>query len=120
LDALVAEKVMGFRCVVDKGNGNVSWIAYGVYGETHTPPMAWKKWNYKVPPYSTDIAAAWEVWEHGIPDNWRLTITKANGKYLALIIEVNREKGHRTVAQVEADTAAEAMVKCRLLAVMDR
>lgn len=70
-------------------------------------------------PYSTDIAAAWEVWEHETPENWRMTIHKSNGRYLALIVEETKEKGHRTVAQVEAKTAAEAMVKCRLLAVME-
>lgn len=69
-----------------------------------------------IPPYSTSIEAAWEVWEHETPENWHMTVTKASGKYLALIIEVTREKRHRTVAQVEAKTAPEAMVKCRLLA----
>ena len=66
LDALIAEKVMGFKCEIDKGRQVVQWSAMGAYGEWHTPPMAWKKWSYNVPPYSTDISAAFEAEEIAI------------------------------------------------------
>ena len=108
LDALVMRTV--FKAEKKDIGDECYWVS-----EVNGEEVCWPRWFSP----STDIAAAWEVWEHGIPDNWRLTITKANGKYLALIIGVNREKGHRTVAQVEADTAEEAMSKCRLLAVME-
>jgi hypothetical protein len=114
LDALIAEKVMGFRCVVDKGNGNVSWIAYGVYGETHTPPMAWKKWNYKVPPYSTDIAAAWEVVEK-MSEQWpQYQLAKIEDGWSVMW-------GFDGYGWPEATgkTAPEAICKAALLAVMD-
>lgn len=116
LDALVAEKVMGFRFEVDKAKGVSRWVGYGAYGETHTPPMAWKKWSYKIPPYSTDISAAWEVWEHYRPKNWAMSLYFEDGKYTADIVETDDHDGYRYLAQVEASTAPEAMVKCRLMA----
>lgn len=61
LDALVAEKVMGWT--------NVQANAFTPYGQDAcgTPPDGikpmWNSGRSAIPRYSTDIAAAWQVWE---------------------------------------------------------
>jgi hypothetical protein len=112
LDALVAEKVMGLE-YIPASSPSAGLIVQDHFFDPKTGDALFG-WSP-----STNIATAWEVWEHETPENWRMTVHKSNGRYLALIVEETKEKGHRTVAQVEAKTAAEAMVKCRLLAVME-
>jgi len=81
------------------------------------------KWITPWEPFfpSTDISAAFDVWEHDHPDTWELHLSKIGKKYLARIFErrFNDVPSHKELAQVESESAAEAMVKCRLLAVMD-
>jgi hypothetical protein len=50
LDALVAEKVMGW-----KWNDESAWLGDSKWSRTHGDP-----WNF-LPHYSTDIAAAWDI-----------------------------------------------------------
>ena len=63
LDALVAEKVMGWKDV------NTAWPSYG------SPPESPDGWR-EIPAFSTDIAAAWEVVEKlsgpNVVDDFRL------------------------------------------------
>jgi len=78
--------------------------------------VCWPRWFSP----STDIAAAFEVWEHDHPDTWELHLSKIGKKYLARIFErrFNDVPSHKELAQVESESAVEAMVKCRLLALM--
>lgn len=109
LDALVAEKVMGLEkhtaAYPEDYDERVLW-----FGD---PPRVKA---YYVPFYSTDITAAWVAWEHDRQKDWIMTINWTDGQYTAKIMTVN-EDVLKYVAKIEADTAAEAMVKCRLLAV---
>lgn len=57
LDALVAEKVMGFRVKRE----DVAGLA--LYAIVRWPPVPGEWLARDLPPYSTDIAAAWEVVE---------------------------------------------------------
>jgi len=122
LDVPVAEKVMGWRKKTFPGGGGgfTAWVDENEKVMKLISNSTMSETCYRCDYFrpSTDIAAAWEVWEHNRPRNWRFTLTWTNGKYLALII-AETEKGHKTLAQVEAYSAAEAMVKCRLLAVME-
>lgn len=108
LDISVAEKVMGFKFEADKVTGRTCWVGYGAYGEAHTPPMAWVKWNYRVPPYSTDISAAWEVMEKF--NHVEVEIAKFENIYVVCI-----DSGY----YVRCKTAPEAICKAALLAVME-
>lgn len=61
LDALVAEKVMGYP-----GDGNV-WYVTGDYANPDS-----------IPEYSTDIAAAWEVVEKMKHSSWSFSIRSSD------------------------------------------
>ena len=99
LDVIVAEKVMGHKIIPNNGKDR---------------PEEWAKEKYfievdfgisLIPPYSTDIAAAWEVVE--------------KFEY----IDVRRFKDHWGCTvygqTVTGKTAPEAICKASLLAVMD-
>ena len=124
LDELVAEKVFKWRKVHGpKTDYDGPCESFDVLipptiddpFPLYPPKGAIKPWWF-CRNWSTDISTAFEVWEHDRSEDWRMTLLYANGKYLAMIVEVDREHGHKTIAQVEAESAAEAMVKCRLLA----
>src|SRR5690625_1056203 len=114
LDTLVAEHVMGFKFEVDKVKGLSRWVGYGAYGEAHTPPMAWKKWEYRVPPYSKDISAAWEVAEKF----HQFTVMRSRGwekqYYCCIWVGITGEQWSAT-----AKTAPLAICRASLLAVME-
>lgn len=57
LDALVAEKVLGWKRGKRFGNGNGEWEIPGRENDSY------KLTCYRTPDYSTDIAAAWEIVE---------------------------------------------------------
>lgn len=103
LDALVAEKVMGFS-VIDNGDGPFLY--------KHRDYFEWQN-------YSTDIAAAWKVVEHlrsreseqGYYDVW---ISAAGGTYPywcgekrdkknTVEIFINTGAKHREIARGESD-----------------
>jgi len=96
LDARVAEKVMGYT--------------------THGQFLEKNGVRVMIDRYSTDIAAAFEVWEHDRPKKWNFDLCYSDGTYLAEIYKPDDVIGVRILAQVESKSAAEAMVKCRLLA----
>lgn len=67
LDALVAEKVMGWKWMPWVGNREQYVL---VPAETDADSVFWWGRDVRdlVPPYSTDIAAAWQVWKRF--DGW--------------------------------------------------
>jgi len=71
LDAKVAEEVMGIKRIEHK-SGGYDWV-YWKRIEASDAPVGWYDQHYPIPFYSTDIAAAWEVWEHmkADPDRWQ-------------------------------------------------
>ena len=101
LNALVAEKVMG-------------WFLDSDIGYWRNESGLCKRQDKWSP--SEDIAAAWEVWEHDRPKKWNFDLCYSDGTYLAEIYKPDDVIGVRILAQVESKSAAEAMVKCRLLA----
>lgn len=68
LDALVAEKVMGWTW-----DENTAWSPTGSRNARVADGDLW----WWLPPYSTDIAAAWEVVER-IRERWELTIDSSH------------------------------------------
>lgn len=101
LDLLIAKKVTGL--VKDEVDENLFKFVHGAR-------------NYN---YSTNIAAAWEAWTHNVPDNWTLRLDFDDGKYTAMILEDDDVfPGYKILYSHKSESAAEAMVKCRLLAVM--
>lgn len=70
-------------------------------------------------PYSRDTAAAFNLWELNRRDNWKMDLHWSNGSYVAEIARETEEYGYVILAQVQAPTAPEAMVKCRLLAMLE-
>ena len=124
LDALVAEKVMGW-----------TWGEYSppVEGPSKIlrPPESWAPspdrapgsevscpgWHFRVPQYSTDIAAAWEVVEKMVPIKYgfNLAIESPPGPWGDW--EVHFYNGGTHLAF--ADTAPLAICRAALLAVME-
>ena len=72
LDALVAEKVMGLL-VTNHGTAKIIYGKVEVDGKEHVTFSP-------VRPYSTDIAAAWEVVEK-MSDDYEITINATHRKY---------------------------------------
>jgi hypothetical protein len=128
LDALIAEKVMGYRWLT-------KWMGEpGEYLESPDGFLAgWRRSdggitghldgvakNTVLRPYSTDIAAAWEVVEK-ITSSGRLMggVTKRlNGKYSALVSE--QLGGGVFVMSDDVDTAPLAICRAALKAVETR
>lgn len=71
LDTLVAEKVMGMTRQGTNSLNGEAW--FRIAGIEHTSRTA--------PSYSTDISAAWEVWEAPHCDAWRIGRSPSNGHY---------------------------------------
>jgi len=104
LDALVAEKVMGWKAVqvFDLKDTDGTNIANGI-----TPYNI----GQRVPHYSTDIASAWEVVEEMQNNEWDFTLKNHKRKYEAIF---------GTLYNAFAPTAPEAICKAALLAVMGK
>lgn len=118
LDALIAEKVMGWEAVNDeleiaKREGNPDLVD----SQRWHRRKVWFKGNEKMaceecgtlPAYSTDIAAAWEVVEKA--DLWSLYGSIGDGPYRACIQFEDRE------GLMTADTAPLAICLAALKAV---
>lgn len=113
LDALVAEKVMGYAI----GDGQGGWIVQKVI--IHRPDDGTAEWlrngQQQLPHYSTDISAAWEVVDKlkisivpqclGAPDEYSYMVEYENEPYVNGI-------------RVFASKAPEAICKAALLAVL--
>lgn len=104
LDALVAEKVMGWRL-----QGQSYWLC----GDDVVHDVLF--WNP-----STDMYAAWEVVEKMQCAHVHININWMDDQYCAEIIEMDPEEGYKYLGQCyDVKSAPEAISKCALLAVMD-
>jgi len=103
LDALVAEKVMGWEYVID-GEGT-GWVDKAteqfVTGYNNDDPS---QPEIAPPPFSTSIAAAWEVVEKLKSDNRTIDISSATPGWRAIIDEC-----HDWKVEVRAETAPRAI-----------
>jgi hypothetical protein len=75
LDALIAEKVMGCRvsngrCGCEPINIASSYVVLGYEKRPHEGYSGAFRLQEQLPPYSTDIAAAWEVVEKVWKETW--------------------------------------------------
>jgi hypothetical protein len=117
LDALVAEKVMGWA---ELWTDSKNYMAYPPCEQKFTIGEAER---HPVWPYSTDIAAAWEVVEKIKHMNLYIaTHVPADGRITCIVDDdINGELTCDEVKeyQVVADTAPEAICKAALLAVME-
>ena len=111
LDALVAERVMGFRWYVSSSSG-----CRGIFRPDDRP--SWfttlaTDHDWQVPHYSTDIAAAWGVVDAIVSRGmrWGFSGPRDNGCWIAAI-RVHAETD--TVASAEGDTLALAIVRAAL------
>jgi len=103
MDALVAEKVMGWELRTFKSNGVDFW---------HIPGTV--RCELDAPKFSTDIGAAWEVVEKMIGEMWNLSLEYQSAVYWC-------EFGKTCVpgdGEI-ADTAPLAICRAALLAVME-
>jgi hypothetical protein len=119
LDALVAEKVMGL-CVLDSVNmygdgcvvsdaGMDEWEKHREYGKVDDPDL--------LEPYSTHIAAAWEVVEKMKATHiCKVVGLSSTGEWFASIKP--KEAGIFS-SHAYAPTAPEAICKAAILAVME-
>ena len=108
LDVLVMQYI--FKAEKKDIGDECYWVS-----EIDGEEVCWPRWFSP----STDTSAAFEVWEHDRPELWHFDLCWSNGTYFADIYMPDEVIGVRILAQVESESAAEAMVKCRLLAVMD-
>ena len=114
LDALVAEKVMGWERIVMKDKpGAVSW--------PHPPKgfdVNHNRWSI-IPHYSTDIAAAWEVVEKLAPEfEWILENDVKDGGWSAIIYKwEGTSVVSSPIGRSDADTAPHAICLAALAAV---
>jgi hypothetical protein len=100
LDALVAERVMGYP-----GDGNV-WHVTGDYARADD-----------IPHYSTDIAAAWEAAET-LLESHELEMAKlTDGRYFAQFIGGPAPDGFHPMHKAIGDSAAHAICLAALKAV---
>ena len=108
LDALVAEKVMGWETVNNKAGIPVSgfdWVGHNPKTQSSTV------WSY-VPDYSTDISAAWEVVE-------KLSRGKVDRSF---VLEFHYERYYASFGPYREEmyeTPSEAICKAALLAVLE-
>jgi hypothetical protein len=115
LDALVAEKVMGWQRGRRYGNGNGEWIIDGKTSVSRT-------WD-STPHYSTDIAAAWLVVERTTRErDWRWQISVVRGLahvWLVPIWHAATEADLRAQPDymVEDETAPLAICRAALVAI---
>lgn len=109
LDALVAEKVMGWKqCSME---GVRIKTCYG-----KPPEFGRNDGRVRIPGYSTDISAAWEVVEKVKQMNWFFILSDnlfPDKWEASLFWDPNG-----TMIEARAETAPEAICKASLLAVM--
>lgn len=114
LDTLVAEKVMGWTVIDRKAMG---WMK---------GPVVWSTGNDMVPTYqdfrpSTNMFAAWEVWERLIADGWYpdlKTTFSHEAKSLIYICELHRGgPGIEDHVSVQGYTAQYAICEAALVGV---
>ncbi|SDJ62085.1 BC1872 family protein [Paenibacillus naphthalenovorans] len=103
LDALVAEKVMGWNV---KFMGDILWG--WMYSETER-----NRW-YNVPKFSADISAAWKAVEKMKRNDWVFVINSISEEWTALFY-LDRIHEH----EVTCNSAPEAICKAALLAIMN-
>ena len=115
LDALVAEKVMGWVRGRRYGNGNGEWIIDGKTSVSRT-------WD-STPSYSTSIAAAWEVVEKmrntkEAPDEtyWVLTDCAGSGWRAEILQVLTENDAPHQVAYGVGDTLPLAICLAALAA----
>jgi hypothetical protein len=118
MDALVAERVMGWH--------NVHKTSF--YNDTATHWQSSlgdaflvgakddKMYEYRIPYYSTDIAAAWEVVEKLQSQNIKVTISTFGENWWIEIFDYTTEK---VVRKAFGTTAPLAICRAVLLAVME-
>lgn len=109
LDMIVAENVMEWKdCSLE---GWRTEVAYGKpsFFDDDDPRV-------RIPDYSSDISAAWEVWEHDRSEGWSFELNYFKGAYTAMIVKIDEQNGYEYLAQARSKFAAEAICKCRLLA----
>lgn len=135
LDALVAEKVMGWRrslgCFDNRNNWNPEGVIlvpfpgteYGPKREWTTNPITNTR---NVPHYSTDIAAAWEVVERLRENGWVIGIgiddepwedPAGGGTHGCSLLGCNRGRTDATDIREYADTTPLAICLAALKAV---
>lgn len=119
MDALVAEKVMNL-CVLDQvhqyGDGCVvsdkgfdEWMSHPEYGRIDDPDL--------LPPYSTDIAAAWEVMEKW---GFQAQAGYQGGDYFCSIMYGFDGEGTPLYGEVgDCASAPEAICKAALLTLIE-
>lgn len=102
------------------GDIDESWVWKEWWGEhwiTDNKEVA--TW-FELPKYSTDISAAWEAWDIGREDE-HLIVECKDGEYCATIhrFKQGEESWDVDTWTYSAKTKEEAMMKCRLLAVLE-
>jgi len=127
MDALVAEKVMGWSNVE-----KTTWSNYRADGTPFgggkewrgTPPNHEAEFNpvlYPIKNYSTDIAAAWMVVEKIRPLFWstQVMVWDHSDKYIVSCVYRGGHDEPEKAINSEAPTAPLAICRAALLAVMD-
>lgn len=123
LDALIAEKVMGWKWfsrsdfIRDPSDpGFTPWekrlYPPGFKCEWHVPPRGVQEMQFDIKPYSTDIAAAWEVVEK-MEGVWDIC-SRARGWVVGLAV---RSEGSDKIVYAEGGTAPHAICLAALRAV---
>ena len=92
-----------YYCLMD-GSGDA--VIPGFYGERKSEEEAWAD----CPEFSTDIAAAWEVWDYLKNKYHELILSWCDDMYDLLVCD---SKGHYLFSS-EADTAPLAICRCAL------
>jgi hypothetical protein len=122
LDALVAERVMGWKRTNRRPCYPEAWANYPQ--EWFLTPDGSVENVTNLPRYSADITVAWEVMEklRGLFDEdyfWHIA-TLRHGRVSAYFAEeYPPATGKRIVGRSEADTAPEAICKAALLSVVE-
>jgi hypothetical protein len=109
MDALVAEKVFGRKTAWFSGPGGPV-----ITGGTMAKVSTWTP----IKPYSTDIAAAWEVVEKMISNGWRFYL-RAVGTYFEVEFQKGGSDGIHT-GYIDAETFPLAVGRAAILLEMMR
>jgi len=109
IDALIAEKVMGWKV---HARNTAWWVKAEEENESTTNIMGWTCGNDRFSP-STDIAAAWEVREHMKKSGFYGLIKDCGKSYTSLFVKtmVDEEGEHEQIGHSLAETAP--LVICR-------
>ena len=111
LDALVAEKVMGWAAVMDVVGGKKMGIIEGNIFSTHS-----SEW-LDVPHYSTDISAAFEVLKNFY---FHIENMGYGEKRYQVILKMHRDSGEFYDVEVFAESLPEAICKAAIIAKEDK